>query len=196
MIVERAPESKNLSTVPSYVAINAVGCVLGVGNDSGSFVDKSNLIRSYREALRSGSMSQSSGQASEPAMRARLAAYSEIMRELESLRSIPESDDLGRIRPSEHAIGAASKLAFRMAGSSAEMPLPEDISTDRDGAVRVLWEYDDRTLELVCPFEASERAYIYYSDANQYRIAYDLSSPQRLARLLCWLKATSSEFPK
>jgi hypothetical protein len=86
-------------------------------------------------------------------------------------------------------------VAFRMAGSSAEMPLPEDISADRDGAVRILWERDDRTLELVCPFEAGERAYMYYSDASQYRIAHDLSS-QRLARLLCWLKAKSNEFPK
>src|SRR5208283_4729737 len=120
--------------------------------------------------------------------------YSETLRQLHSLASTPEQDDLGRIRPSETAIAFASSVAFKMLASSTGLEPPADVSTDRDGDVRVVWETGGRTLELVCPYEPSHRAYIYYSDGTQYAVAYDLSV-DRIGRLLRWLAGAAFRFP-
>jgi hypothetical protein len=90
---------------------------------------------------------------------------------------------------------SAIDVSFRMVLSGARLPTPADVSIDRDGAIRILWEVDDRTLELVCPYAPGQGPYIFYAEGEQHRIAYDLSVGQ-LNRLLSWLNGASNYLPK
>ena len=122
-------------------------------------------------------------------------AAMQILWELELLRKAPEEDDFGRIRPSEAAIEAASEAVRKMSKTPGGLPSPADVSTDRDGAIRILWENEDRALELVCPFDSSQRPYFYYAEGREYTLAHDLSV-YRLGRLLAWLAGALGEFPR
>jgi hypothetical protein len=153
-------------------------------------MDDSLMIITYQEALQTGRIADVS-------VSSRFASfgYSETLRQISRLGKTREADEFGRVRPSERAIVVASEVAFRMLRSAAGMQPPSDVSTDRDGDIRVVWESGDRTLELVCPYEPSQRPYIFYSDSNEYAIAYDLSV-YRLGRLLAWLNGAIHAFPR
>lgn len=165
--------------------------IVGVGHDSIFVIDDSLKIITYREALQTGRVADVSVR-----MRSASFGYSATLRQLGTLaKAVPETDELGRARPSERAIHVASDVAFRMLRSAAGMQPPSDVSIDRDGDIRIVWENGDRTLELVCPYEPSQRPYIFYSDDNEYAIAYDLSV-YRLGRLLAWLGDAIPVFPR
>jgi len=167
--------------------------IIGVGADSILIIDDSLQMITYCQALRSGSIA-AIGIAAHP-RRANSLHYSELLRQFATLTRTPEHDDLGRIRPSIAAIEMASEVAFRILRTGSGVSMPADVSVDRDGDLRILWEDGDRTLELVCPFEPARRSYIYYSEGDQYYVAYDLSV-YRLGRLFGWLAGRSSRFPR
>jgi len=121
--------------------------------------------------------------------------YSETLRQVHDLSNLPESDAFGRLRPSPDAIQAAGKILVRMLQSGFDVPSPEEVSTDRDGDLRVAWEREGRSLELVCPFEGDRRPYIFYADDLDHDIAYDMG-PYRLGRLLAWLAGLGGPFPR
>jgi hypothetical protein len=121
--------------------------------------------------------------------------YRFVRDQINLFKLLPEADDLGRIRPSQYAIEAATQSVFKILEAFDGLPLPSDVSTDRDGAFRIVWENGPRSLELVCQFEEGQRPYIYFSDESEYRITHDFSS-QRLARLFGWLKGRASVFPQ
>jgi len=192
-MIIRAVHGPILATdLPRYFGtLAATDEIVGVGRDSIFVIDDSLKIITYREALQTGRVADVSVR-----MGSASFGYSETLRELAALaKAAPESDELGRARPSERAIQVASELAFRMLRSAAGMQPPSDVSIDRDGDIRIVWENGDRTLELVCPYEPSQRAYIFYSDDNEYTIAYDLSV-YRLGRLLAWLGDAIPVFPR
>jgi len=189
MIEGRQPQVP--ATIPPYFGMKpADNEIIGAGHESSLVIDSSLQIITYGRALDSGFLSITGA----PACRSSIP-YSDLKWQLAALRNAPEDDDLGRIRPSDAAIEAASDVAFRMMKSAAGMPSPVEVSTDRDGAVRVLWENDNRALELVCPFEPGQRPYLYYSEGDRYSIAYDLSA-DRLGYLVAWMAGSIDAFPQ
>jgi len=196
MIIERS-EDRLPPDFPAYLGTDIAGeLILGIGMENAFVIKEAvEIVALYEKALRAGgSLSAIEERASLPT-----SAYAGtrilIQQQIESLKTLPESDDLGRVRPSQHAIEVAKQVTFRMQQTQSGVSAPEDIFTDRDGAIRILWEMGERTLELVCPFETGEKPYIYFSDGREYRIAQDLSI-RRLSRLLAWVNSKESAFPK
>ncbi len=177
---------------PVYLALPGDE-IVGVGSDSAAILNASIYMIRYVRALETGTVSAVEGDASD--RRQPSIYYSELRRQLDALMTAPEFDEFGVLRPYRAAIDTASEVAFRIVRAGIEPPAPADVSVDRDGDVRILWEYRDRTLELVCPSEPGRRAYIYYSDAEQYYVAYDLSI-YRIGRLFGWLSGRSRDFPR
>src|SRR5579864_6589546 len=169
IVVEDAGSQKVLTSLPAYFGTKAAGDeIVGAGQDSLFIIDQSVELFPYEQAVNSESVSTT-----EPLRRQEWLAYGEIQRQLDPLRNMPEEDELGRIRPSDAAVSTAREITLRMLKSAVALPVPGDVSTDRDGGVRILWENVDRVLELICPFEQSQRPYMYYSDGHDYAIAYD-----------------------
>jgi hypothetical protein len=168
---------------------------LGLGPESGyTIADAMDLIY-YKAGLGAQVISlATAADLPEPTRtRTRMAGYAELRSELEQMTPSTEVDELGRIGPSDYGIKSAIDVSFRMVLSGARLPTPADVSIDRDGAIRILWEVDDRTLELVCPYAPGQGPYIFYAEGEQHRIAYDLSVGQ-LNRLLSWLNGAQITF--
>ena len=183
--------SQMLATLPSYLGIRATTDeVIGVGGDSLGVIDALLQIIGYDRALSSGILSTADPQKGWPSL-----SYSRVLQQVKALCAAPEEDELGRIRPSDTAVQAARDVAFRMLRLPSGLPEPIDVSTDRDGAIRILWENGTRSLELICPFEPGQKPYLYYSENGQYSIEYDLSD-YRLVRLLAWLAGSIDCFPR
>src|SRR5579872_403120 len=124
-------------TLPAYLgATRTDDEILGVGSDSVIIIDASLEMITYFQALRSGSVSVAA--ASAHPRRGQSLHYSELLRQLAGLAECPETDELGRLRPSSPAIDTASKLAFRILTTGADVTVPADVSVDRDGDVRIL----------------------------------------------------------
>ena len=181
------------TSLPVYLGATRVDDKLMSGSDSIFIMDASLQMILYCQALNSESLSlvPMSAQIG----RGKSLHYSELLRRLAGFAEAPESDDLGRVRPSGAAIDTASRIAFRIFKAGIEVTVLADVSVDRDGDIRILWERGDRSLELVCPFELSRRPYIYYSEGCQYSLAYDLSA-YRLGRLFAWLAGRTDQFPR
>src|SRR5205809_228620 len=168
MIIERS-EDRLLPDFPAYLGTDIAGeVILGIGKEN-AFVIKEvvEIVAAYELALREGGSLSAIERAYPPT-----SAYARvrilIQQQIDSLKTLPEGDDLGRVRPSQHAIESAKQVTFCMLQTQSGVSTPEDIFTDRDGAIRILWESGDRTLELVCPFGASEMPYIYFSNGREY----------------------------
>ena len=192
-------ESSENYTIPfplhAYFGMDDSGMIHG-GSYYSAVVMKNEVDElNYRDALRIKYISVTSTPQPSRGTEDRLTVYSEIRRQIEALREMPEGDELGLLRPADHAVASATAVIFRMMASTAKLPMPTDISLDRDGGIRTLWENDSRSLELVCPSVRADRPYIYFSDDDDYRIAYDTTAP-RLNRLMSWLTGSDSQFPK
>jgi hypothetical protein len=107
--------------------------------------------------------------------------YGSIGRQLDQLLKEQESDEFGRIRPAIAAVAYAKDRLFKMA-QGLVLPDPEDVSTDRDGALRISWRGDARFLELIFPYETDIRPYVYYSQGALFEISEDMSD----RKLLGW----------
>lgn len=188
MILQPSSSAEELiADLPSYAAVDADGSkVLGLGRESlYVVVDALDVVR-YEAGVTLTLFSKE---------RSRMTGYGELLREIERMVPSDVTDDVGRIGSSDSAKRSAVDIAYRMLRSGADLTTPDDVSVDRDGAIRILWEKENRALELVCPYEPSRRPYIFYSDDVDRRIAYDLSI-SRLNRLLSWLNQTIAPFPK
>jgi hypothetical protein len=196
MIVIGKSLGNNTAPLPAYIGTAASDAeVVGMANDNNSIiVDQLGMI-AYCHALGGGVVSVGSSPDSSPIPRVNSLSYSGILRRLTEMSRWIEADDLGRVRPSEMAAQTAAEVAFRILQTGvggAELP---DISTDRDGDIRFLWETGERSLELVCPFNQAQRPYIYFSGPDEFAIAYDLSV-YRLGQLFAWLHGHSDRFPR
>jgi hypothetical protein len=194
MIVTNVEQSRRLlEDLPPYLGTKTeTNEIVGGGPENVFVYDNALWIAEY-VALTAGC--RMAELFSQPRDRARTVAFSQIQRELDSLRKTPKEDELGKIRPSESALTGAAGVTLRMLQTASAVPMPTDISTDLDGDIRILWSKDGRSLELVCPFEPDRRPYIYYSTAHEYAIAHDLK-PYRLSRLLGWLDGAIQAFPR
>lgn len=182
-------------SVPPYASIDKEERLLG-GEDLVQLIKNNFDIDEYRAGLSGGVVSLRSihqiplvSVASDP-----MAGYDLVLHYLAEMTRSDESDEIGRLGTSEAAIESAQKVAFQML-CTGELTIPEDISTDRDGAVRILWGRDNKIIELISPFELNQRPYVYFSDDKQHRVALELSRG-RLARLLSWLNGPNTDFPK
>jgi len=176
--------------LPSYYGTRASSDeVIGVGQDGIIVVGDSLQILTYGAALQAGTL------ATLPISARSSFGYSETLRQIAALAKGVERDAFGRVRPSDTGLATAREVVFRMLRSALNVPVPSDVATDRDGDIRVLWESDNRTLELVCPYEAGQRPYTYYSEGTEFAIAYDLSV-SRLGGLLVWLAGSMPIFPR
>ncbi len=182
-------------SVPHYVAtLTSTDEIIGIGPDSIVVVGKSLWLYRYVDDLAHRRLASAPATVNFPSPIA-LASYSEVRRQLDALRNAPEADEFGRVRPSDSAISTATRVTFSMVQAGHDMPMVEDVATDSDGAIRILWTKDNRALELVCPFQPSQRPYWYYSDSRDYRIEYE-QSPEVLQRLVAWLNGETSIFPR
>lgn len=117
--------------------------------------------------------------------RAKIRHLSAILKELNSLRSGPEQDDYGILRPSPHAYDEASGLLVDAAIAAShelrEIPLGK-VSTDGEGGVRIEWVRPDRSVHLVVPSTPDSIPYIYHECGDVFDT--ENASADRLAHRL------------
>ena len=89
-----------------------------------------------------------------------------------SLAEREENDELGRIRPSYYSYRSAIKLVTALA-SCSNAPEADEVVTDVNGDIRIVWLGRKRRTELVCPYEEIEPPYLYYSDQEGFDILED-----------------------
>jgi hypothetical protein len=146
MIIERS-EDRLPPDFPAYLGTDIAGeVILGIGKENAFVIKGVEIVAFYESVLRAGG---SLSVIEEPAYlptsaHARVRVL--IQQQIDSLKTLAEGDDLGRVRPSQHAIGVAKDVTFRMLQTQSGVSAPEDIFTDRDGAIRILWEAGERTL--------------------------------------------------
>lgn len=112
------------------------------------------------------------------------ADLAEVLQEINNLAFLEESDEFGLLRPSYHALRICIKTILDLVVDD-ELQRPSDISTDRNGDIRIAWAVDGREAELVFPSDERERPYLYYSSPSSYGIEADLSSPT-ISRRINW----------
>jgi hypothetical protein len=194
MTIAERQQTAPPAEVPSYVAIRPPTVeLIGIGPDSALVVDNWLWLSGYVHHLTHPLFALVTARNVGSVLA--LTSYSEVQRQLAGLRIAPEADEFGRIRPSDSAIAAATRVTFSIVQVGLEMPMVEDVSTDSDGAIRILWTIGGRKLELVCPFQPSQRPYWYYSDAQDFRIEYE-QSRDVLRRLVAWLNGKTTAFPR
>jgi len=112
------------------------------------------------------------------------AELAEIVTDINSLAFQVEADDYGLVRPSYHAFKHCLKWILMLAQRGGLIK-PSSITTDPNGAIRIVWESDDREAELVCPSEEDEMPYIYSSSSDEYKTDGDFG-PEALMRKIRW----------
>lgn len=165
--------------IPTYVAspVQQKLTELTTGADLGE------IIGSILTALQGKPCQEARGQA-EAGLES-FKVYGYICRQLEDLLAEPENDEFGMVRPAACAVVEAKRKLFQVAKGKV-LPKPEDISTDRDGGLRISWRNDGRFLELVFPHETDVRPYLYYSEGPLFDISEDLTDSQ-LHRWVRWV---------
>lgn len=108
----------------------------------------------------------------------------EVLDEINNLAFQDDSDEFGLLRPSYQALATCVKtmLAFVREGEPLR---PSDISTDRNGDIRIAWTTEDKEAELIFPSNMSEAPYMYYSSPNSYGTVADIS-PQTISKWVRW----------
>jgi|SRR5665213_995175 len=192
-IAERQQTAASVE-VPSYVAVRPpTEELIGVGPDSALIINNWLWLSGYVHHLTNPLFALVTARNAGSVLA--LTSYSEVQRQLAALSIAPEADEFGRVRPSDSAIAAARRVTFSIVQAGLEMPMVDDVSTDSDGAIRILWAIGGRKLELVCPFQPSQRPYWYYSDAQDFRIEYE-QSRDVVRRLVIWLNGKTTAFPR
>ena len=110
-----------------------------------------------------------------------------IMGQLVELWNGPQSDDYGRLQPTQDAfdkvIGLLVDAAIEAYRKDSQIPLG-CVSTDSEGGVRIEWLRNGASVHLVVPAANSDEAYVYHEIGNNY--ATEDATPERLSH---WLKA-------
>jgi len=148
------------------------------GKETNSIKEKIVLFR-VKGPLPEDSISPDSSEA--------LAQFSRITAALTDLLSLPETDELGLVRPARTSIESAQLTLFPLVQAGFVIPTPLDIGTDHDGAIRIVWENGPRSLELVVPYESDASAYFYHSEGDRYDLQRDLSM-DATRKLLNWVR--------
>lgn len=175
----RERDIEALYGIPSYVGLAEDG-----GNELIIGTDLGKVIESIRKAVKQKTSRRAGGQWEEGLESFRV--YGSIQRQLEDLLSAPEIDDFGKVRPAESAVRLAKNRLFKMAEGRI-LPIPEDISTDSEGAIRISWRNGGRFLELVFPYETNLRPFIYYSEQTLFDISEDMSD-RKLCGWAAWVE--------
>lgn len=108
----------------------------------------------------------------------------EVLAEINGLAFQGEMDEFGLLRPSYRALTACMKTILALAHDGGLLR-PSDISSDRNGDIRVAWAADDRETELVFPSDEGGEPYLYYSSPTSYGTETDLS-PQSVSKRIHW----------
>jgi len=171
-----------LRDIPAYVgsAIQQEDSELTTGVDLGKVI--ASVERFWKEKSE-----EVGGQADEDFESFRTCGH--IGRQLEQLLTEPEEDEFGMIRPTGSAVTQAKDRIFRIAEGRL-LPVPEDVGTDREGAIRISWRNRGRFLELVFPYETDLRPYIYYSEGPLFDISEDLAVHQ-LCGWMRWIEGAA-----
>jgi hypothetical protein len=126
--------------------------------------------------------------------RARLANagilhLSPIVKQLVVLWTGPESDDYGRLKPTQDAFERTVYLlvdaAIDVYPQQREIPFG-CVSTDSEGGVRIEWVRDGASVHLAVPARKDDTAYVYHEVAGAF--ATEDATPKRLADWLHWIK--------
>ena len=108
--------------------------------------------------------------------------YRDAATDPDSLKAIARKAMISASEANEHSIRVAKEATFRMLQTQSVVSAPADIFTDRDGAIRIVWETE---IEPSNWYALSRRGkpYIYFSTGREHRIAQDLSIADSAA---CW----------
>jgi len=115
---------------------------------------------------------------------ASLRKFGEIRTLIENLRIAPPDDELGQIRPSDDAISFALQRLFALCATTT-VPVPDDVSTDHDGAIRVEWRRNGKFVEFVIPSSAPAQPFIYHSHGTDFGLTHNISD---LRQRLKWFR--------
>jgi hypothetical protein len=116
-------------------------------------------------------------------------SYGRIASQLDQLMSATEEDEFGKVRPSTVATAGAKSLLFHLA-ERQKIIEPEDVSTDRDGGLRISWRKGARFLELILPYETDLQPYIYFSEKADFGVHHDIKTDQ-LRGWMSWVEGLS-----
>jgi len=108
----------------------------------------------------------------------------DVLTEINGLAFQDESDDFGLLRPTFHAFRECLKVVLSLV-REGELQRPSEISSDRNGDIRIAWMAEDRTTELVFPSDENAPAYVYYSSSSSYETEYNLD-PKAIGKQIRW----------
>jgi hypothetical protein len=196
VILEREDSQRGAVILAPYFGTDAFGTIVGTSSEPGVEILRYMLEGfHYQRALLSGSVALLDPAPVRYNRKESWAAFEALGGRTEDLLRLPESDELGRVRPSLNAVSRAKAALFAAFDSGGPLSSQADVCTDADGAIHILWEDGSRSLELVCPFDETDRAYVYFADERDHRLAFDLGKT-RLRRLFSWLRGWKDGFPK
>jgi hypothetical protein len=195
VILELEPSQRGAVILAPYFGTDALGAIVGTDSGPGAEILKYMLEGFlYQRALQSESVALFHRATPRYSRKGSWTAFEVLRRRTDELLRLPEADDLGRVRPSPSAATRAKAVLFAAFDSGAPLSSEAEVCTDADGAIHILWEIDSRSFELICPFEETDRTYIYFTDDHSHRFAFDLSKI-RLRRLFFWLSGWVADFP-
>ena len=87
-------------------------------------------------------------------------------------------------RPGGWAQVAAHQMLLGLASLNFSIAAT-DVYSDPDGAIRLFWTRDDRSVELVFPL-IEEAPYLYHSDEHNYGVEEN-PSPERVLKWINWV---------
>ncbi len=114
---------------------------------------------------------------------------SPIVAQLVELWKGPESDDYGRLQPTQYAFDKVIQLLVDAAivtyPNGHQIP-GGSVSTDSEGGVRIEWIRDPARVHLIVPATDQKAAYVYHEVGNDYATE-DVTAE----RLSYWLRTVS-----
>jgi len=102
-----------------------------------------------------------------------------------SLMDLPNDDPSDSRRPGDRAHVRAHSMLVGLTSLNFSIPA-SDVYSDPDGAIRLLWARDDRSVELVFPSIEDESPYLYHSDANRYGVE-EHPGPESALKWINWV---------
>ena len=98
----------------------------------------------------------------------------DLLTQLESLANEPLEDDLGRLRPTDHALMTACSLLDEIAATTR---IPYGcVSIDYDGGVQIFWFRPDRCVTLAIPHVPEGRRYFFHDEGSEHGLEYDVAA--------------------
>jgi len=88
-------------------------------------------------------------------------------------------------RPGGRAHAGAHQMLLGLASLNFSIAAT-DVYSDPDGAIRLLWTRDDRSVELVFPSIEDEAPYLYHSDEHNYGVE-ESPGPECALKWINWV---------